>query len=79
MGCCGQAGRGAQRGDGMVASHCFPGDAVWGPWCASPKRPVPALLRAGEVMEWDKQFKPGSSTGSKHNVQLFFFFLFFSL
>ena len=40
----------------------------------SPKQQVPALPHAGEVIKWDEQLKPGSSTGSKHNVQLFFFF-----
>lgn len=40
----------------------------------SPKRQVPAPLRAGEVMKWDAQVKAASSTGSTRNVQLFSFF-----
>lgn len=66
--------RGVWGGDGMSASLCSPGGAGWGLQCTVPKAAGPRAAHAREVIKWDGQPKPGLATGSKCNVQRFFFF-----
>lgn len=50
---------GVQGGDGMLASHCSPGDVGWGLQCTTPKAAGPRAAHAREVIKWDGQLKPG--------------------
>lgn len=69
--CCKQAGGSSGRwrhvGILLLTWWCCMGTVVQQAWSIR-------LLHAGEVVKWDEQLKPGSSTGSKHKVKLFSFF-----